>query len=39
MDRAVEGARRLVEIHDLDDAQVIERADDAGDDTDDRQPG
>ena len=37
-DRPVERADRLVEIHHLDDAQVIERADDAGDDADDGEP-
>ena len=37
-DRPVEGDQRLVEIHDLDDAQIIEGADHAGDDADHREP-
>src|SRR6516164_8656225 len=37
--RAVEGGRRLVEIHDLDNPQVIKRRDDAGHDADYGEPG
>ncbi len=37
-DRPVERPDRLVEIHDLDDAQIVERADDAGEHADHGEP-
>src|SRR5260370_39829432 len=37
-DRAVEGACRLIEIHDLDDPEIVKGRDDAGDDADDGEP-